>query len=587
MSEMSAVAELDEPSSAGDRSQSDYDSSPAAFDAGDSTLYKSNDVVSGFLGLPILRQVGLLIGLASVITFSVLIVMWSQSPDYRPLYSNLEPSQASAIARVLSESGIQFTVEPETGMVLVPTSEIHDARMQVAAADVIANSDTGYLILDQEQELGTSQFMETARYQRAIEGELAKTISSLKIVKNARVLLAIPKQSVFVRDARKPSSSVFVELMGGRDLERPQVKSIMHLVANSIPEMSASDVTVVDQTGNLLSELEEDSGIGETEKQFRFSQKVEQDLLAKVDQILQPILGATKFTAQVAADVDFTWVEQTQEMFNPDLPSIRSEETMEETRAGGDAGGIPGALSNQPPTPGAVPEEAEGVEGEAPLPISRQRKQATRNYELDRTISHTRNSVGKINRLTVAVVLDHRRIADPESGEIQTVPWEAESLAKLNQLIRDAIGYSNIRGDRVTVMSEPFGKVEEITLVPPGFWTESWFLSIIKQVMFGLLVVFLTFFVLRPVLNMLAGPSAEDRMKDLIAEQELERLAEQELDAEEEAMQETVTLSGGEELLLPGPGDMYARQLDTIKALVEENPARVAQVVKEWVSQEG
>tara|TARA_R110002072_G_scaffold31735_18_gene97754 strand:- start:69950 stop:71710 length:1761 start_codon:yes stop_codon:yes gene_type:complete len=585
MSEMSAVAELDEPAMTEDQSQQ-MDSSPVAYDSMDSNRYRSNDVVSGFLGLPMLRQVGLLIGLASVITFSVLIVMWSQTPDYRPLYSNLEPSQASAIARVLEENGIQFTVEPETGMVLVPTSEIHDARMQVAAADVIATKDTGYLILDQEQELGTSQFMETARYQRAIEGELAKTISSLKTVKNARVLLAIPKQSVFVRDARKPSSSVFVELVNGRDLERPQVKSIMHLVANSIPEMSSDDVTVVDQNGNLLSDFEEDSGIGETEKQFQFSQKVEEDLLSKIDQILGPILGQTEFNAQVAADVDFTSVEQTQEMFNPDLPAIRSEETMEETRAGGDEGGIPGALSNQPPAAGAAPEEAVGAEGEAPLQINRQRKQATRNYELDRTISHTRHSVGKINRLTVAVVLDHRRIVNPESGEMQTVPWEDESLAKMNQLIRDAIGYSNIRGDRVTVMSEPFGKIDEVVLVPPGFWTESWFLTIVKQVMFGLLVVFLTFFVLRPVLNMLAGPSAEDRMKDLIAEQELERLAEQELEAEEEAMQETVTLSGGEELLLPGPGDMYARQLDTIKALVEENPARVAQVIKEWVSTE-
>jgi flagellar M-ring protein FliF len=243
------------------------------------------------------------------------------------------------------------------------------------------------------------------------------------------------------------------------------------------------------------------------------------------------------------------------------------------------------ALTNQPPNPGVAPEEAAGGEAEA-TQISRQRRQATRNYELDRTISHTRHPVGRINRLTVAVVLDHRRVIDAETGELQTVPWEDDSLVKLNQLIRDAIGYSNLRGDRVTVMSEPFGKMDEIVFEPRGFWTESWFLTIVKQAMFGLLVVFLTFFVLRPVLSMLAGPSAEDRMKDLVAEQELERLAEQELEAEEDAMQETVTLSGGEELLLPGPGDMYARQLDMIKALVEENPARVAQVIKEWVSVE-
>jgi flagellar M-ring protein FliF len=584
MSEMSAVAELDDPVAPASATPVPMEQ-PLEFDSGSTGKYRSNDVMSGFLGLPMLRQAGLMVGFASVITFSILIILWSQAPDYRPLYSNLEPSQASAIARVLEEAGVSFTVEPESGMVLVPTNEIHDARMKVAAADIIATQDTGYLILDQEQELGVSQIMETARYQRAIEGELAKTISSLKTVRNARVLLAIPKQSVFVRDSRKPSASVFIELINGRELERPQVKSIMHLVANSIPEMSSDDVTVVDQNGSLLSDFEDDSGIGETEKQFQFSQKVEADLLAKVEKILRPVLGETEFNAQVAADVDFTWVEQTDEMFNPDLPAIRSEETMEEIRASGDEGGIPGALTNQPPAAAVAPEEAVPAEGEAGAQISRQRKQATRNYELDRTISHTRHPVGRINRLTVAVVLDDRRILNSESGEVEVLAWDEASLTRLNQLIRDAIGYNNIRGDRVTIINESFGQVDEIVLDPPGFWTESWFLTIVKQVMFGLLVVFLTFFVLRPVLNMLAGPSAEDRMKDLIAEQELERLAEQELEAEE-AMKETVTLSGGEELLLPGPGDMYARQLDTIKALVEENPARVAQVIKEWVSLE-
>lgn len=577
-----AVAELDEPIEA-EPPVVEHETMPVdpSFETGG---YRSNDVVSGFLGLPLLRQVGLLVGFACVITFSVMALLWSQTPEYRPLYSNLEASQASEIARVLDEAGVNFTIEPETGMVLVPTNEIHEARMKVAAADVIGAQQSGYLILDQEQQLGTSQFMETARYHRAIEGELAKTIASLKPVRNSRVLLAIPKQSVFVRDARKPSASVFVELLAGRELERTQVKSIMHLVANSVPEMQAEDVTVVDQNGMLLSDFDDNSDIGETEKQFEFSQKVESELLEKVQKILMPVLGETEFNAQVSAEVDFTWVEQTEEMYNPDLPAIRSEETLEEIRAGGENGGIPGALTNQPPEAAEAPEQAVGEDGEPAPVINRQRTQATRNYELDRTISHTRHPVGRISRLTVAVVLDNRRVINPESGEVQTIPWEDESLLRFNQLIRDAIGYNNIRGDRVTVINEAFGEVEEVVLDPPGFWTESWFLDMFRQIMFGLLVIFLTFFVLRPVLNLLAGPSAEDRMKDLLAEQELERLAEQELEAEEEAMQETVTLSGGEELLLPGPGDMYARQLDTIKALVDENPARVAQVLKEWVA---
>ena len=473
MSETTAVAELDEPSNAVDMPIAMEPDPVAADPSMGATRYQSNDFVTGFLSLPLLRQIGLLVGFACVITFSVLVLLWSQTPEYRPLYSNLDASQVTAVARVLDEGGVSFSVEPETGLVLVPAGEIHEARMKVAAADVIASQDSGYLILDQQQEVGTSQFMETARYHRAIENELAKTISSLKPVANARSLLAIPKQSVFVvRDGRKPSASVFVELLSGRELERQQVKSIMHLVANSVPEMKAEDVTVVDQSGSLLSDFDEDSNFGETEKQFEFSQKVEAELLEKVQNILQPVLGETEFNAQVSAEVDFTWVEQTEELFNPDLPAIRSEETLEETRAGGDEGGIPGALANQPPDPAQAPEEAVGENGEPLPPITRQRTQATRNFELDRTISHTRHPIGRINRLTVAVVLDNRRVLN-EAGELQTIPWEDETLLRFNQLIRDAIGFNTIRGDRVTVINEAFGEVEQVVLDPPGFWTKA------------------------------------------------------------------------------------------------------------------
>ena len=546
-------------------------------------VYRRNDVVSGFLQLPWLRQMGLMVGLAGIISVGFMLVLWSQSPEYKPLYSNLESSDTSAVVNVLETGGIYFYVEPDTGMVLVPSKQLHEARMKVAAADVLSTTGEGYMILDQEQELGTSQFMETARYQRAIEGELARTITSLKNVRKSRVLLAIPKQSVFVRDNRKPSASVFVEVGAGRELEKHQVRSIMHLVSHSVPEMVKDDVTVVDQHGNLLSDMEDDDGVGQSDKQFEYSQKVEKELLEKIRRILEPVLGETKFNAQVAAEVDFTWVEETQEMFNPDLPAIRSEETMEELKKGDIDGGVPGALSNQPPIEPTIPEEAgAGSDGSIPNSVTRQRKQATRNYELDRTISHTKHSVGRISRLTIAVVLDDMQIADPETGEMQTMQWDDSSLQRLSQLIRDAVGFNAIRGDRVTVINEGFLPTEEIELLEPGFWTEAWFTSLTKQVIVALVIIFVTLFVLKPVLNMLAGPSAEDRMKDLIAEQELERLAEQELEQEEEMMQETVTLSGGEELLLPGPGDMFARQLDAIKALVDENPSRVAQVVKAW-----
>jgi len=546
--------------------------------------FGSNDVTDGFLKLPWVRQIGLMVGVAAVITFAVLLIIWSQDPEYKPLYSKLDSAEATQVAQVLDAAGLSFIVEADSGMVLVPAGDLHAARMQVAASDILDSQVEGYLLLDQEQELGTSQFMETARYRRAIEGELARTITSINSVRSARVLLAIPKRSVFVRDARKPSASVFVELVSGRELESHQVKAIMQLVANSVSEMAKADVSIVDQKGNLLSDIEDKSVLGATEKQFQFAQKIENELSDKINQILKPVLGETKYNSQVSADIDFTWVEETEEMFNPDLPAVRSEETMEELRTGSAEGGVPGALANQPPGGGIVPEQAAGAGGDAGGQSRRQRKQATRNYELDRSISHTRHQVGRTTRLTVAVVLDDMQIADPETGEFTSEPWPPETIERLTVLVQDAIGFDQNRGDRVTIVNESFLQTEQIELVEPGFWTEPWFIAITKQVIVALLVIFLTFFALRPVLGMLAGPSAEDRMKELLAGQELERLAEAELEQEEEMMQETVTLSGGEELLLPGPGEVYARQLDAIKNLVQENPGKVAQVVKAWVA---
>jgi len=548
-----------------------------------SSLYAKNDATKGFLNLPWLRQMGLMVGLAGVITLGFMMVIWSQAPDYRPLYPNLESNQSAAVINVLTSSDIPFTVEPETGLVLVPVEDINVARMKVAGANIITPSGLGYGILDEEQELGTSRLMETAKYKRAIEGELARTIASLQNVRKARVLLAIPKQSVFVRDSRRPSASVFIEVTYGKDVGTQQVKAIMHLVSHSVPSMNKQDVSVVDQFGNLLSELEDTDGVGGSEKQLQFAKKIESGILEKINRILQPVLGDTRFRAEVSADVDFTWVEETQEMFNPDLPSIRSEVTNEERLSGSGRGGVPGALSNQPPIDAILPENAEAG-GDDAKGTTRYQRNSTRNYELDRTISHTRHQVGQVTRLTISIVLDDIRLKNSETGVADISPWGDASLGRLSQLVRDAVGFNTARGDRVTVINESFLAVEVPIIPEPGFWTEAWFLSLIKQVMVGLMIIFLTFFVLRPVLNMLAGPTAEERMKDMMAEQELERMAEEELEQEEEMMQETVTLSGGEELLLPGPGDMFARQLDAIKALVDENPSRVAQVVKDWVS---
>src|SRR5690606_7147552 len=281
--------------------------------------------------MSMLRQIGLLVGLAASVAIGFAVVLWSQQPDYRPLYGSLDGMDASQVVEVLNSANIQYTVEPNSGALLVKAEDMSRARLRLAAAGVAPRDNSvGFEILDRDQGLGTSQFMEAARYRRGLEGELARTISSLNNVKSARVHLAIPKSSVFVRDERKPSASVLLELYSGRSLEPGQVLAIINLVATSVPELNKSQVTVVDQKGNLLSDQQELTELTVAGRQFEYSRRVESLLTQRVHNILRPILGSDRYKAEVSADVDFNAVESTTETFNPDQPALRSEQSVSE-----------------------------------------------------------------------------------------------------------------------------------------------------------------------------------------------------------------------------------------------------------------
>ncbi|WP_287813933.1 flagellar basal-body MS-ring/collar protein FliF, partial [Pseudomonas sp.] len=303
--------------------------------------------------MTMLRQVGLLVGLAASVAIGFAVVLWSQQPDYRPLYGSLAGMDTKQVMETLNAADIPYTVEPNSGALLVKADDIGRARMKLAAAGVApSDGNVGYEIMDKEQALGTSQFMETARYRQGLEGELARTISSLNNVKGARVHLAIPKSSVFVRDERKPTASVLVEMYPGRTLDAGQVLAIVNLVATSVPEMDKSGVAVVDQKGNLLSEQLQDSELTMAGKQFDYSRKMESMLTQRVHNILEPVLGNDRYKAEVSANVDFSAVESTSEQFNPDQPALRSEQSVTEQRSSGSGpSGVPGALTNQPPAP--------------------------------------------------------------------------------------------------------------------------------------------------------------------------------------------------------------------------------------------
>lgn len=548
---------------------------------------RGGDLAEGFSSLNLFRQVGLMVALAASVAIGFAVVLWTQSEDYRPLLGRMDNLDAASVVQVLEQSQIKFKLDPNTGTVLVAADDIHMARLKLAEVGLPGSKTPGFELMDKEQPLGTSQFVEGTRYQRSIEGELARTITSISSIRSARVHLALPKKTVFVRDASKPTASVFVEVFAGRSVEPAQVKAIMNLVASSVPDLKMADVTVVDQHGDLISTGEDSQDLMLATKQHDYAHTVEESVMKRITGILEPVVGNGKFRTQVSADIDFTAVEQAAETFNPDLPAVRSEQKLIESKAGGDAvAGIPGALTNQPPATGQTPEQATPQEGQAaaPKPASNNREQSTRNFELDRTVSYTKHQQGTLKRLTVAVVVDDKVVKNEDGTETRQA-WSANDLERLSILVRDAVGFSAVRGDSVNVLNAPFaaGVVVPETEIPSVPIWEQWLMKYGKHLAGVLIVLILVFGLLRPIFKSLA------RNGGSIAEQEearqLAALEAAGLGGMEGVSDETVTLSGGSALLLGGPEQGYEQQLNAIKGLIAEDPGRVAQVVKKWVNQ--
>ena len=563
-----------------------------------------NPLVAGFNNLALWRQLGLMIGLAASIAAGFGVVLWAQEPNYRPLYTDISNIDGVAVSDVLQQAQIPFKFDTNKGMLLVAEEKIHEARLKMAASGYVPSQGGAGSLLDKDSSFGTSQFIENARYHRSIELELAKTISAIDGVRNTRVHLAIPKRSVFVGDKRRPSASVLMDLNAGHSLDKAQVSAIVHLVASSIPELSDKQVTVVDHKGNLLSDNDMDEGIAQAGKQYEYSRKLEQNYIKRISGILAPILGDDRFKVEVNADVDFTQFEQASEQFNPDMPAVRSEKVLDEERGSLGFGGVPGALSNQPPADTSVPQVAGGGSGNVSGQASNRRSQATRNFELDRTVSHTRRQFGTLQRLSVAVVVDSPApVASTGLESDKAEPLDAtdagadttlstndralspEQIEQLSALVKSTIGYDVTRGDTVTVIPQPFFRAEVVEIPEEilEIWEQAWFQNIIKQVLAVLAVLTVLFGVLRPILKNISSVGS----KDLEMEKMLSEGGGGSMGAVGGGLDDSVTLSAGPDALLPGPNDGFDHQLTAVKSMVSEDPRRVAQVMKSWLSNDG
>ncbi len=516
-----------------------------------------------------MKSVMLLVGLAAAVALGVGVALWSKEPDYTLLMSKVSSDEVAQIAQTLDSSGIPYKTDMTSGSISVPATSLNEARLKLAGAGLPAGG--GFAALTKDSGFGTSQVMETARYRYALEVELARTVANLQPVEAARVHLAIPEQSAFIRDKRTVSASIFVQLKAGRRLDSEQVNSIVNLVASSVPGMDVKHVTVIDQQGRLLSSPAGDDEFAMRDKQYEFAHRLENMYTQRIEQLLTPLVGAGNVRAQVVADVELSVTEETREQYNPQSQVVRSEQTSEAvTRNGGDPEGVPGALTNQPPAggtaaaPNAATNDTATQNAAADAANGNTNKQSTRNYEIDRTLAYTKQLPGRLNRLTVAVLVDNLRSTDAD-GKVTETPLTSEQLENMTRLVRDAVGFDEKRGDSVNVVNSSFRPISE---VEPGelqsvpIWEQPWIRDIAKLMIALVVLLVLILSVIKPLIRNLMTPAPLPQGYVPSPAQQLEQQATQ----------------GASQ------PKAYEQQVADARALVNQDPARVAQVVKTWVA---
>ncbi|MCP4492711.1 MAG: flagellar M-ring protein FliF [Gammaproteobacteria bacterium] len=552
------------------------------------------------------RHLARLVGLAAAVAIGTVVVMWSAEPNYAPLYTNMSGQDTMQIADVLVANNIDYKLDANTGTILVDQAKLSEARLKLGAQGLPEGKIPGMEMLQEDQGLGTSQFIEIARYNHALEAELVRSIESIRSVDTARVHLAIPKQSIFIRNRTRPSASVMVKLQSGRVLSRGQVVAITQMVASSVSLMDPSEVAVVDQFGRLLSE-DDDAGMAKTSRQFEYTRQLEDNYIDRIIHLLQPIVGAGKVNAQVAAQLNFSAVESTREAFDPERSVIRSEQVSEEeVRNITDALGIPGALSNQPPGAGTTEADATAPVNAADtfgdtIP-SNQNRSATRNFEVDRIISHTSNPVGSIQRLSVAVVIDNKTtVAD--NGNVSRNPYSDEEIVRFVNLIKETIGFDENRGDSVSVVNTPFLDIPPVVIEEVPEWkklmNETWLVSLVKQVLGALGVLILYFIFGRPFLRSL-NPNRVESTEAQAALGFDATMAGATQGGQPPMSTEQAWAFGQPNAGIPTLADdpnnqaavmrrkdaSYDQKIEMARGIVVEDPARVANVIKHWVGGE-
>jgi flagellar M-ring protein FliF len=536
------------------------------------------------------QKVVAMVSIAAFIALLVASSSWLKHADYRVLFSNISERDGGAIISALEQLNIPYRFSDSGGAVLVPGDKVHEVRLRLASQGLPKGGAVGFELME-NQKFGISQFAEQVNYQRGLEGELARTIQSIAAVQTARVHLAIPKPTVFVREELKPSASVLLYLYPGRALEPSQVAGIQNLVAASVPQLPVGNVTLLDQSGAMLSQLKSklmEAGLDPT--QIKYVQEIESSVIRRIEDILTPIVGPGNARVQVAADVDFSQTEQTAETHRPNTTppeiSIRSQQTSETASATPSAQGVPGALTNQPPVPATAPLTQPAVAGAggaaAPpgppvpgqlnaagvqaainsvgQPIST-RKDSTINYEVDKTIRHTKQSVGVVKRLSAAVVVNHRK----EAGKPTSKPLSDVELKQINDLVKEAMGFSKDRGDTISVANAPFTIVDKNDTGIP-LWKDPEILSIGKDLLkYGAIagiIAYLLLGVARPLIKSMLDSLPKPSQKSVGSQLDI--------------------VAGGEEEQGASPAATLEKKIEQAREIAQHDPKIVANIIKDW-----
>ncbi len=552
-------------------------------DAGASNNEPENK--SGFMdtlgSADMMRQIALVVVLVICVAIAVFILIWAQEPDYRPM-AKMDTEELIDTLDYMDANQIDYRLEGNT--ILVRNDEYQDIRLGMARQGLVRSSDTGTDIIMQDMGFGVSQRLEMERLKHAREQQIASTIQDMDSIQKVRVLLAMPKENVFARREKKASATVVLTAKRGAVISGEEVDAVVDIVASAVQGMEPSKVTVTDSNGRLLNSGSQDSMSARARKEYEIERKREAEYLEKIDAILIPVLGIGNYTAQADVTMDFTAMEQTQRTYNPDLPAVRSEMTVEESSVGAGPSGIPGALSNQPPAVSQIPEDATAQGNSQYAAPGRSSKEATRNYELDTTISHTKKQTGVIRRLSVSVAVDHIRTT-AEDGTVTTEPRTQEQVLNIRRLLQGGIGFDVARGDSLEVVSVPFTRLETGDIEAIPFYKDPDLLPIIKLVLGFLAVVVLTLAVIRPMLKRLINPESVKSSEDFDVDERLDLGDDTISMLTREFDEGQVGFAPDGSLMLP---DLHKDEdvLKAVRALVANEPELSAQVVKGWLLQD-